>query len=76
MFGAATLLREAIETIDDLANHAVIGFDRVIELRCAIAAVWPAMPSFTLRTHNHFAQVTAVRAVFAYRRAPGHHCQS
>jgi DNA-binding transcriptional LysR family regulator len=54
----------AIETVADLANHAVIGFDRDAASLRALNAVWPGLPSFALRTDNHLAQVAAVRAGF------------
>ncbi|MDV3456206.1 LysR family transcriptional regulator [Sphingomonas sp. HF-S4] len=48
----------------DLANHALIGFDRDTASLRAINAVWPDLPSFSLRTDNQLAQIAAVRAGF------------
>lgn len=48
----------------DLARHAMIGFDRDAASLRSINAVWPDLPSFTLRTDNQLAQVAAVRAGF------------
>jgi DNA-binding transcriptional LysR family regulator len=53
-----------IEEAGDLAHHAVIGFDRDAASLRSINAVWPVLPSFTLRTDNQLAQMAAVRAGF------------
>ncbi|MGR6330360.1 LysR family transcriptional regulator [Sphingomonas sp. XXL09] len=59
------LMRSApIATVEDLANHAVIGFDRDAASLRTINAVWPGLPNFALRTDNQLAQVAAVRAAF------------
>ncbi|USI74860.1 LysR family transcriptional regulator [Sphingomonas morindae] len=56
---AAPITREA-----DLAQHALIGFDRDTASLRAIAAAWPDLPPFALRTDNHLAQMAMVRAGF------------
>lgn len=53
-----------IESAADLARHALIGFDRDEASLRSINAVWPDLPSFTLRTDNQLAQLAAVRAGF------------
>jgi DNA-binding transcriptional LysR family regulator len=53
-----------IESASDLADHAVIGFDRDTASLRMIDAIWPGLPSFALRTDNHLAQIAAVRAAF------------
>ena len=53
-----------IETTEDLADHAVIGFDRDAASLRTINAVWPGLPRFALRTDNQLAQIAAVRAAF------------
>lgn len=56
--------RAPIENAADLADHAVIGFDRDAASLRALNAVWPDLPDFALRTDNHLAQIAAVRAAF------------
>ena len=59
------LVRSApIERAEDLADHAVIGFDREAASLRSINAVWPHLPAFALRTDNQIAQIAAVRAGF------------
>ncbi|MGK6323131.1 LysR family transcriptional regulator [Sphingomonas sp. DT-51] len=48
----------------DLADHALIGFDRDAASLRALEAAWPDLPGFALRTDNQIAQVAAVRAGF------------
>jgi DNA-binding transcriptional LysR family regulator len=54
----------ALERADDLARHAIIGFDRDTASLQTIKAIWPDLPPFTLRTDNHLAQIAMVRAGF------------
>jgi DNA-binding transcriptional LysR family regulator len=51
-----------IESVADLARHALIGFDRDAASLRALNAVWPDLPSFALRTDNQIAQIAMVRA--------------
>jgi DNA-binding transcriptional LysR family regulator len=53
-----------IETAADLANHAVIGFDRDEASLRSIHATWPNPPDFALRTDNQLGQMASVRAGF------------
>lgn len=53
-----------IASAADLANHALIGFDRDSASLRTINAAWPDLPSFRLRTDNQLAQIAAVRAGF------------
>jgi DNA-binding transcriptional LysR family regulator len=53
-----------IERTEDLAERAVIGFDRDAASLRSINAVWPNLPAFALRTDNQLAQMAAVRAGF------------
>ena len=52
----------AIATVEDLAGHALIGFDRDAMALRWIKAAWPTIPPFTLRSDNPLAQLAAVRA--------------
>lgn len=51
-----------IERAEDLAHHAIIGFDRDAASLRSLNAVWPDLPAFALRTDNHLAQIAMVRA--------------
>jgi DNA-binding transcriptional LysR family regulator len=53
-----------VESVADLAHHALIGFDRDAASLRSINAVWPNLPAFALRTDNQLAQIAAVRAGF------------
>nr|WP_317893396.1 LysR family transcriptional regulator [uncultured Sphingomonas sp.] len=53
-----------LETMENLASHALIGFDRDAAALRSIHAELAALPAFTLRTDNQLAQVAAVRAGF------------
>ncbi len=53
-----------IETRADLADHAIIGFDRDAASLRSIHAAWPDLPDFALRTDNQLAQLASVRAGF------------
>jgi DNA-binding transcriptional LysR family regulator len=50
--------------LEDLANHAVIGFDRDAAALGSVHAELALLPDFTLRTDNQLAQLAAVRAGF------------
>ena len=53
-----------LATAQDLARHAVIGFDRDLAAARAVQAAGASLPSFALRTDNQLAQLAAVRAGF------------
>ncbi|WBQ19155.1 LysR family transcriptional regulator [Sphingobium yanoikuyae] len=55
---------QPIERVADLAQHAIIGFDRDTASIQALEAVWPDLPAFALRTDNQLAQISMVRAGF------------
>ena len=51
-------------TLEDLADHAMVGFDRDEAVLRSDYAELTVLPAFALRTDNHLAQLAAVRSGF------------